>query len=89
MKEIDSLMPSRDGDDKGKLGKTTSFRLAEDMLEKINAMRKKDGSSKDAAIRKLLSYGFILHEAMENRAHEVARDIAARGSPAQIQKGNR
>lgn len=88
MKSLTSLMPSR-GDDEGKLNKTTSFRLTEEMWDKINALRKQEGGSKDAVIRKLISYGFMLNEEYQLRKRDAAKDIAARGSPAQINKGNR
>lgn len=88
MKGLASHMAYRDDED-GKLNKTTSFRLSEEMLAKINALRNREGTNKDKIIRRLISYGFILQEEMDGRAREIAKEIASRGSPAQSNKGPR
>lgn len=82
-------MSPRGSDGEGKLNKTTSFRLSEEMLQKINVLRKREGTNKDTIIRRLISYGFILQEEMDGRAREIAKDVASRGSPAQSIKGTR
>lgn len=63
-------------DDGPKLGTNTTFRLTPEMTAELDALKERDGCTKDAIIRRLLQYGLKVEAELQKLADTAAGRVA-------------
>lgn len=72
-----SLLLMADDSVSQKLDAVTTFKLTTEMSEALNALKDREGCSKDAMIRRLLQYGMKVYEEMERMGESAATRVAS------------
>ena len=62
----------------GKKEKVTTFKLTEDLTKALDAIKHRDGCTKDAAIRRMIILGLETDAEIQALRHEASHRVAVR-----------